>query len=134
MSEAGVKQASPAICEIRKKVFLMMQQLVQTSIEFVFGDGCRIFSQQIPHGALPVPMPMQCPFTAGGNQPVAGQGFQNVEPVGFLATRRESGNPERVEIQQIPQLARQPTGTPLSGTMKFQRTQSDLNDFTVQLR
>jgi hypothetical protein len=52
----------------------------------------------------------------------------------LLRLGRKSGDPERIEVQQIPQLTGQPTGTPLSGATKFQVVQSDLNDLTIQLR
>jgi hypothetical protein len=112
----------------------MLQQLVQATIEFVFGDHFDIFAQQIPHGATLIPLPVQPPLTAGRKQPVADQGFQDVEPAGILATGRQSGDPEAIEIKQVPQLAGQPTGAPLSWPMELHSVQLDLDPFTGQFR
>ena len=120
----------------RNSIFLSQtpQQLVKTTVWFVLLDHVDTFTEQIPHGATLIPFAVQSPFTARRNKSVADQGFEDVEPSGILAARWESGFPEAVEIENVPQMDSQPAGAPLPWPMEFQAAQLDLDDFTVKFR
>jgi hypothetical protein len=76
----------------------------------------------IGHGALAEPFAVQLPLAARRDQPVADQHLQDLIPSrtpppsqgqAFAAPRQAVG-PEAIQLQRLPQLPGQPTGTPLA--------------------
>jgi hypothetical protein len=66
------KQVLPARPQMRKQRRLVGQQLIETAIQHILRDQ-RIIAKQIRHRALLEPLPMQAPFAAGVDQPIAHQ-------------------------------------------------------------
>src|SRR3954452_848170 len=77
---------------------------------------------------------MQAPFAAGVDQTIRHQRLQHVSPVRSLARVWQSRRPEVIQPQLIPQLAGQPTRTPLARTAQAQTGEADMHDLAVQHR
>ena len=86
----------------------MDKQLVQAAIQRVAAQHLGRPAQQIPHGAVLVPVPVQPPLAARIDQLVARQRLQDVQPARALAARRRPGSPEPIQLQALPQNERQP--------------------------
>src|ERR1700756_4279083 len=108
-----------------KELFLVPEHLIQTTIERVLFNQGKIFIQQGPHRALLKPLPMQPPFAARINEPVADQGLQNMLPACSLPTVGQTVGPELIEAQLFVEFAGQPTGSPLSRPMQFHLFEPD---------
>jgi hypothetical protein len=96
-----------------QRLFVGEQQIV-TGVELVSFREAEVTSQEIGHGAVEEPLPMQSPFAARRDQPVGRQHLQHVIPTRPFAALRQSLRPEPIEPQLPPQHARQPTGAPLA--------------------
>src|SRR5260370_8519851 len=106
---------------------LVLEHLIQTSIQRVLFYERKIFIQQISHRALLKPLPMQPPFAARINESIADQGLQNMLPACSLPTVGQTPGPELIEPQLLVQFAGQPTGSPLSRPMQFHLFEPDLH-------
>ena len=62
--EARLKQLLPALPQVFKQGGLMLQNPIQAAIQSVLLRYREARSQQIPHGALVKPMPVQSKLTA----------------------------------------------------------------------
>jgi hypothetical protein len=54
-----------------KQIRLVRQQFVEAAIQSVLGGDSKVLAQQIAHCGLPEPLPMQPPFAARIDQPIA---------------------------------------------------------------
>jgi len=81
--------------------------------------------EQVGHGALRVPLPVEPPLAARVDEPVGGHGRQDEIPAGALAGGLEALGPEAV--QRHPPVAREPAGPPLAGAPHAQLLQPDLH-------
>src|ERR1700719_5326249 len=102
-----------------EELFLVLEHLIQTTIERVLFDQRKIFIQQISHRALLKPLPMQPPLAARINQSVADQGLQYMLPAYSLPTVGQTVGPELIQPQLLVQFAGQPTGSPLPTQMQL---------------
>ena len=66
--EAGLEQRLPACPQKREKRPLVRRELVQTAIQCVVGDNAHRAVQQVPQGAVLVPVPVQPPLAARVDQ------------------------------------------------------------------
>src|SRR5580704_1767584 len=92
---------------------LLLEHLIQTSIQRVLFYQRKIFIQQISHCALLKPLPMQPPFAARINESIADQGLQNMLPASSLSTIGQTLGPEIIQAQLLVKITGQPTGSPL---------------------
>ena len=92
----------------------MRQKQIVTGVELVRRGQRIVRTEQITERAAAKPLAMQPPLAAGLNQPVGDQYQQHLIPPRALAARRQPGRPEAVQLQLLPQLQRQPAGTPLA--------------------
>ena len=132
--EARVEQRLPAFPQKREKRPLVLQQLVQTTVERVGADDAHRTAEQVPHGAVLVPVPVQPPLAARIDQLVAHQRLQHIQPTGALAARPQPRTPKPIQTQPIPQCQRQPTRTPLPWTVQAKILDVDPNHLAIQLR
>src|SRR6266478_6874736 len=102
-----------------EELLLVLEHLIQTSIQRVLFHQRKIFIQQISHRALPKPLSMQTPFAARINESIADQGLQNMLPASSLSTIGQTLGPEIIQPQLLVQMAGQPTGSPLPRPMQF---------------
>src|SRR6202022_4891525 len=106
---------------------LLLEHLIQTSIQRVLFYQRKIFIQQISHRALLKPLPMQPPFAARINESIVDQGLQNMLPASSLSTIVQTLSPELIQRQLFVKLAGQPTGSRLPGPMQFHLFEPDLH-------
>src|ERR1700719_5005043 len=106
---------------------LLLEHLIQTSIQRVLFYQRKIFIQQISHRALFKPLPMQPPFAARINESIADQGLQNMPPACSLPTVGQTVGPELIEPQLLVQFTGQPTGSPLSRPEQFHLLEPELH-------
>jgi hypothetical protein len=125
--EAFGEQVLPALAQMRKQRRLVVEELVQAAIEGVLLDQRKIRAEQIAHGALLEPQPMQPPFAARVDQPVAHQGLQDMTPAGALARVGQACRPEAVKRELLIELAGQPAGAPLPRPMQLHRAEPHLH-------
>jgi hypothetical protein len=59
------------------------------------------------------------------------QSLQHLIPTRAFATGRQTCRPERIQLDLFPELARQPTVTPLPGTMQRKFTQSNPHNLRI---
>ena len=111
--EAGLEQRLPAFAQKREKCSLVLQHLVQAPIQRVAGDDPHRAVQQVPQGAVLVPVPVQTPLAARFEQLVAHLRLEHVQPARALPARRQPRSPEPIQLQSIPKRQRQPAPTPL---------------------
>ena len=71
--EAGIEQRLPTLPQKREERALVDEQLVQAAVQRVAAHHLRRPAQQIPHGAVLVPVPVQPPLAARIDQLVARQ-------------------------------------------------------------
>ena len=62
--EAGAEQILPAPAQVREQRRLVLDELVEATIEGVLLDQSEILAEQIAHRALLEPQPVQAPFAA----------------------------------------------------------------------
>ena len=132
--EAGVEQRLPALPQEREERPLVGRQLVQAAVQRVAAHRLRRPAQQIPHGAVAVPVPVQPPLAARVHQLVAHLRLEHVQPARALPARRQPRPPEPVQVQTLPQHQRQPARPPLPRPPQLQRLQLDPHHLAVQLR
>ena len=80
------------------------------------------------------PVPVQAPLAAWIDQPVTGQRFQDIQPRGSLAAWRQAAPPEGTELQLLPEIERQPAGSPLPRTVEPELLQAYLHRFARRRR
>ena len=107
------EQGAPARHEMREQRVFVLQQKVVAGVELVRLRQSEVGSQQVGHGALAEPVPVQLPLTARCDQPVCDQHLQDLIPLRALAARGKASGPELIQLQRLPQLPGQPTGPPL---------------------
>ena len=132
--EARIEQGFPALLKVGEQRLLVLQKLVQAAVELVALRQRGVLAQKIAHGASIPPLPVQPPFAARIDQPVAGQRFQDVQPRRSLPARRQTLMPEGVKLQLLPEIERQPARAPLPGTVKLELLQAHLHRFTRRFR
>src|SRR5580700_4474034 len=86
-----------------------------------------VLAQQICHRAVLEPLPMQAPFAAGVDQPIAHQRLQDVLPAGALARTRQQRRKEPIQLQLLIEMTGDPTGTPLARAMQLHRIKPNLH-------
>ena len=79
--ETGPEQILPALAQMIEQRRLVLQQLVEATVESILLHQRIIGAQQIRHRALLEPQPVQAPLAAGIYQPVAHQRLQDVPPL-----------------------------------------------------
>ena len=82
-------------------------------VELVRLGQSEVRPQQVGHGTLAEPVAVQLPLAARCDQPVYDQHLQDLIPLRAFAARRQAGGPKAIQLQRLPQLPGQPTGTPL---------------------
>src|SRR5208282_4363611 len=102
-----------------EELLLVLEHLIQTTIQRVLFYQRKIFIQQISHRALLKPLPMQPPFAARINESIADQGLQNMLPASSLSTIGQTLGPEIIQAQLLVKITGQPTGSPLPRPMQF---------------
>jgi hypothetical protein len=115
-SQHSIKQREKcglALSQVAEQRALEWQHLVQAAIQRVLRYQRIILAEKIPHRALLEPLPMQPPFAAGINQPVAHQRLQDMPPAGSLARVRQALCREPIELQLFVEMTRKPAGSPL---------------------
>ena len=80
--ETRAEQILPAPAQVREQRRFVLDELVEATIESVLLDQRKIFAEQIAHGALLEPQPVQAPLAARIDEPVADQRLENVPPAG----------------------------------------------------
>src|SRR5208283_632273 len=125
--ELRAEEITPALLQMRKERLLVFQQPVQRAVKSILFHQPKIMPEQIAHGALFKPQPMQTPLAARVNQPITHQGLQNVPPASPFAAVRQTLGPEAIQPQLFVKLTRQPAGTPLTGPMQFHLIQLHLH-------
>jgi len=71
-------------------------------------------AEQVGHGAGLEPVTVQPPFAARIKQAISHQCFEDMKPAGSLAADGQSGLPERIQIELVSQLHRQPASATLA--------------------
>src|SRR5271166_168301 len=98
-----------------EELLLVLEHLIQTTIQCVLFYQRKIFIQQISHRALLKPLPVQPPFASRINESIANQGLQNILPASSLPAVGQIPAPELIQPQLLVKMASQPTGSPLPG-------------------
>ena len=132
--EAGLEQRLPAFVQKREERPFMRQHLVQATIQRVAGDDPHRAVQQVPQGAVLVPVPVQTPLAARFEQLVAHLRLEHVQPARALPARRQPRSPEPIQLQSIPKRQRQPAPTPLPWPVHAELLDVDPNRLAVQFR
>src|SRR5208283_2979 len=125
--EAGAEQILPAPTQMREQRRFVLDKLVEAPIERVLLDQRKIFAEQIAHSALLEPQPVQTPFAAWIDEPVADQRLKDVAPAGPFARIGQTSRPEAVEPQLLIELAGEPARAPLPRPMQLHRPKPDLH-------
>ena len=132
--ETGLEQRLPAFAQKREKCSLVLQHLVQATIQRVASDDPHRAVQQVPQGAVLVPVPAQTPLAARFEQLVAHLRFEHVQPARALPARRQPRSPEPIQLQSIPKRQRQPAPTPLPWPVHAELLDVDPDRLAVQFR
>ena len=82
--EPRPKQILPALAQMREQRPFVGQQLVQAAVECILLRQRKISAEQITHRASLEPLPVQAPFAAGIDQPIAHQRLQDMLPARAL--------------------------------------------------
>src|SRR5208337_1516638 len=125
--EAGAEQILPAPTQMREQRRFVLDKLVEAPIERVLLDQRKIFAEQIAHSALLEPQPVQTPFAAWIDEPVADQRLKDVAPAGPFARIGQTSRPEAVECQLLIELAGEPARAPLPRPMQLHGPEPDLH-------
>src|SRR5271157_1029578 len=89
-------------------------------VAFSLADTCRMPSRSSARSRMMIePQPVQAPFAAGIDQPVAYQRLQDVPPTRAFARVRQAPRPEPIKLEQLIQLARKPACAPLPRPMQL---------------
>ena len=131
--EARVEQRRPTRAQEREELLLVRRQLVQAPIQRGAGNH-PVTSQQIAQCTVFVPLPMKTPVAARVDKAVADLNFQNIQPSGPFAARRQARSPEPVQLQTLPQRQRQPACPPLARGVQGQLREPHLHHLALQLR
>jgi len=83
--EPRSEQVLPPLAQMREQRLFVRQQLVQAAVERILLHQPIVGSQQVPHRALLEPLPVQPPFAARIDQPIAHQRLQDMLPARALA-------------------------------------------------
>ena len=129
--EARAEQILPALSQVREQRPLVLEELVQAAIEGILLDQRKILAEQIPHGALLEPQPMQPPFASRIDQPVAHQGLQDMAPARAFARIGQASRKEAVELQLLIEVAGEPAGSPLPRPMQLHRREPHTHTMTL---
>ena len=132
--EAGLEQRLPAFAQKREKCSLVLQHLVQATIQRVASDDPHRAVQQVPQGAVLVPVPVQTPLAARFEQLVGHLRLEHVQPARALPARRQPWSPEPIQLQSIPKRQRQPAPTPLPWPVHAELLDVDPNRLASQFR
>jgi len=131
--ELRPEQILPALAQMAEQRLLVLDQLVEAAIQRILLDQRIVRPEKIAHGALREPLPVQPPFAAGIDQPIAHQRLHDVTPARALARGRQPFGPELVEPELLVQMTRQPAGAPLSRRVKLHRAQPNLHTMTTRV-
>src|SRR5271166_3458153 len=112
---------------MREQRRFVLDKLVEATIERVLLDQRKIFAEQIAHGALLEPQPVQTPFAGWIDEPVADQRLKDVAPAGPFARIGQTSRPEAVERQLLIELAGEPARAPLPRPMQLHGPEPDLH-------
>jgi hypothetical protein len=126
--ERDIEQIAPTLRQMREQILFVGEQEIVTGIELVSFREAEVASQEIGHGAVEKPLPMQSPFAARRDEPVGRQHLQNLIPTRSFAAFRQSLGPEPIEPQLPPQHARQPTGAPLARAAETHLVETEPDD------
>src|SRR5208283_3202665 len=129
--EAGAEQILPAPTQVREQRRFVLDKFVEATIERVLLDQRKIFAEQIAHGALLEPQPVQTPFAAWIDEPVADQRLKDVAPAGSFARIGQTSRPEAVEFQLLVELAGEPARAPLPRPMQLHGPKPDLHPMAL---
>ena len=103
--EAHPKEIVPALAQKPEERLLVLDQTIQATIKRVLGGQRKVLRQQIAHGALVKPHPVQPPFAARIQQTGSSKDRKHVFPVGALARAPQPRTPKLLQTQLLPQLA-----------------------------
>jgi hypothetical protein len=119
--ETGIEEVLPAFLQMAKERRFVGQQAIVALVEFVnLGQG-KVFAQEVRHGAALEPMPVQPPFAARGNEPIATQRLENQIPARAFATGRQPRGKELIALEFFVEMAGQPASAPLPGPVQCHR-------------
>ena len=121
------EEVVPAGPQMLEELASVRQQFVVAVVEGVLGHDVRIHAEEVAHGALAIPLAVQIPFGGGLDEPRADEQLQDLVPRRALATGRQLGSEEGVELEQVPYLQGEPARAPLSGAAEFQARKVDLH-------
>ena len=99
---------------MREQCVFVPQQKVVAGVELVRLGQSEVRPQQVGHGALAEPVAVQLPLAARRDQPIRHQNLEDLIPACAFAAWRQAVGPELIQLQRLPQLPGQPTGTPLA--------------------
>src|SRR5208282_3746860 len=125
------EQILPAPAQVREQRRLVLDELVEATIEGVLLDQREILAEQIAHSALLEPQPVQTPLAARIDEPVTDQRLEDVPPAGSFAGIGQTGRPEAVELQLLVELAGEPARAPLPRPMQLHGSEPDLHAMTL---
>jgi hypothetical protein len=111
--EGCPKQIGPALAQMREQRLFVRQQPVQAAVERILLGQAFVGAEQVRHRTLFEPLPVQAPFAAGVDQPIAHQRLQDMLPRGAFARVGQAIGPEAVEFELRVELTRQPARPPL---------------------
>ena len=117
--EFRVEQIFPALHQMIKQRRLVLQNQIVAFVEPVKFHQGKIFSQQIPHGAVLKPMTVQAPFAARSDQPISAEGLHNQVPARAFAAGRQPFGPETIQSQFLVKMTKQPARAPLPRTAQL---------------
>jgi len=129
--EARGKEILPPLLQMRKERRLVLGQLVQTTIERVGGGQAAIGPEQIGHRALVEPFPVQTPFAARIDEPIADQRLEHVFPARAFAGGRKTPAPKPILSELLVGNTGQPASAPLPRPAQLQLIQANADDLVV---
>ena len=103
-----VEQVGPLLFQPDKQLLFVRQHPIQTAIQPVLLGHGEVRLQQLVHGAVHEPLPVQAKLTAGIEQAIHHQQPQHLLPTHRLARFRQALLPKLIQPELLPQLARQP--------------------------
>jgi hypothetical protein len=125
--ELCTEEITPALAQMGEEGVLVFEQSVEAAIERIVLGMAFVHTQEIRQCRGAKPVPVQTPFTAGGEQTVKRQEAQHLFPICALATASEAWSEEGVELKLAPELIAQPAVAPGAGTGELQLIQSHLH-------
>src|SRR5271169_3102057 len=112
---------------MREQRRFVLDKLVEATIERVLLDQRKVFAEQIAHGAVFEPQPVQTPFAAWIDETVAHQRLKDVAPAGPFARIGQTSRPKAVEFQLLIELAGEPARAPLPRPMQLHGPKPNLH-------